>query len=94
MAARRTPAPTTRASPKPQTPRWDRIQELLDYGGEISLGSTPGGNVFAITASDESQCLAMLRRRPDEGLADMLNRLDQAIGSAWEDETFIDEINV
>ena len=36
----------------------------------------------------------MLQRRDGETLVEMLDRLDAAIASAWDDEEFIDEINL
>lgn len=47
----------------------------------------------AITASDEDQCLAILQRRENETLVEMLDRLDAAVAFAWENNEFIDEIN-
>ncbi len=73
--------------------RWTHIQQLIDYGGEITLGAISRTNICAITASDEDQCLAMLQRREDETLFEMLDRLDVAIEHAWDNEEFIDEIN-
>jgi hypothetical protein len=35
----------------------------------------------------------MLKRRPDETLAQLLTRLDQAIERAWAEEIYSDEIN-
>jgi len=37
--------------------------------------------------------LAALVRRDGESLLQLLKRLDTAIGTAWEEEVFIDEIN-
>ena len=41
----------------------------------------------------KTNCLAMLRRRQGEPLAQLLTRLDQAIGKALADDIFTDEIN-
>lgn len=88
------PLSSSMKSPAPATAdRWGNIQNLLDSGGDISLGEIPQSGIFAITASDDAQCLAMLKRRENESLVDMLDRLDEAIGYAWENEQFIDEIN-
>jgi ribosome assembly protein YihI (activator of Der GTPase) len=35
----------------------------------------------------------MLRRRPQESLQQLLERLDEAIGLAWNKQEFTDEIN-
>ena len=69
-----------------------RIAELLDYGREIKLG--PVGSVgCAAIASDEATCLAMLVRGRDESFMELLERLDQAIEDAIENDVFVDEIN-
>ena len=38
-------------------------------------------------------CLAMLVRRDGESLNALLKRLDKAIGMAWSNDVFIDEVN-
>jgi len=73
--------------------QWTNLQSLIDYGGEITLGRVPRMKVCAITASEEDQCLAMLQRRENETLVEMLDRLDAAVAHAWESNEFIDEIN-
>jgi hypothetical protein len=45
------------------------------------------------TAADEDRCLAMLVRRRGETLAQLLTRLDRAIGNAINEDIFTDEIN-
>lgn len=82
-----------RASPSAEHSRWKNIERLLDAEGDISLGRIPDNRIFAITASDGDQCLAMLRRRKGEALIAMLDRLDSAIVTAWETDDCIDEIN-
>jgi hypothetical protein len=68
------------------------IETLVDEGGEISVGKlSPFACVAA--ASDGSNCLAMLVRRDGESLSALLKRLDKAIGKAWSDDLFIDEVN-
>ncbi len=90
-------APSPRPKGKAPEPalqeRWPNIQDLIDSGGEITIGAIPSTNLCAITASDPDQCLAMLRVRPDESIVHMLDRIDAAIGHAWVHEEFIDEIN-
>ena len=44
-------------------------------------------------AADGDTCLAMLRRRDGETLAQLLIRLDLAIAKALTDDIFTDEIN-
>ena len=47
----------------------------------------------AAVAHDGKRTLAMLRRRPHEAIADLLARLDTAIGTAKATGTRVDEIN-
>lgn len=68
------------------------ISELLANGGNITLGRV-GPVACAAIATDESQCLAMLVRRPVESLTELLARLDAAILDAVENQVFADEIN-
>jgi hypothetical protein len=44
-------------------------------------------------ATDGHNTLAMLKRREGETLAQLLTRLDLAIGKAFTEEVFTDEIN-
>jgi hypothetical protein len=69
------------------------IAALVDSGGEITFGHLDAINKCVATASDEAQCLAMLVRRKDESLDALLRRLDAAIGDAYANESFIDEVN-
>ena len=73
--------------------RLSNIEELIDDGGEITIGAV-GSIPCAATASDESNCLAMLQRRESESLQQLLQRLDTAIARAWEEGIFTDEINI
>jgi hypothetical protein len=75
-----------------ESPSLPNIEFLIDGNGEITIGSI-ASIPCAATAADEDQCLAMLIRRDGETLAQLLIRLDRAIGIAAEDEAFIDEIN-
>jgi hypothetical protein len=68
------------------------IESLIDGDGDITIGRV-GPVRCAATAADEDQCLVMLQRRPGETLLALLQRLDQAIASAYDDGEFIDEIN-
>ena len=68
------------------------IEDLIDEGGQITVGHLHPIPCVAV-ANDESNTLAMLRRRPDESLQQLLERLDTAIAQARDTETFIDEIN-
>ena len=73
-------------------PSLPNIEFLIDGNGEISIGQV-GPVKCAATACNEHQALAMLVRRNDETLGQLLMRLETAIGKAFEEEIFIDEIN-
>ena len=66
--------------------------ELIDNGGQISIGGLHPIPCAAV-ANDDDECLAMLQRRPGESLHQLLQRLDAAIGSARDSGIHIDEIN-
>jgi len=68
------------------------IEALIEDGGEITIGALPPHDCAA-TAADGSNCLAMLVRRDGENLNALLKRLDKAIGLAWSNDMFIDEVN-
>lgn len=68
------------------------IEALIEEGGEITLGALPP-HKCAATAADGSNCLAMLVRRDGESLNALLKRVDKAIGLAWSNDMFIDEVN-
>ena len=61
------------------------IEELINNEGEITI--------CGASACDESNCLAMLARRPGESFEALLIRLDSAIEDAIEHDIFADEIN-
>lgn len=67
------------------------IADLIE-DGEITIGTiVPVGCVA--TASDGHNCLAMLMRRKGETFAQLLTRLDLAVGKAYTQDIFTDEIN-
>ena len=68
------------------------IADLIDYG-EITVGVIDPVGCVA-TATDGSNCLAMLVRRDGETLHQLLFRLDLAIARAFVDDIFTDEVNV
>jgi hypothetical protein len=68
------------------------IEALIAEGGDITLGTLPP-HECAATAADSHNALAMLVRRDGESLNALLKRLDKAIGLAWSDDLFIDEVN-
>jgi hypothetical protein len=71
---------------------YPNIAELIENGGQISIGALPPIKCGAV-ANDDYSCLAMLKRRPGETLQQLLERLDAAIGRALIDEEVTDEIN-
>ena len=91
----RRPATGDRAAPGGVGPSLDALQnivELIDSGGQISIGGIHPIPCAAV-ANDDHQALAMLQRRPGESLHQLVVRLDAAIATAWNEERFIDEIN-
>ncbi|PJA33532.1 MAG: hypothetical protein CO187_01215 [Zetaproteobacteria bacterium CG_4_9_14_3_um_filter_53_7] len=70
----------------------ENIEFLIDGNGEVTLGQVAHARCAA-TASDSNQGLAMLVRKPDETLLELLQRLDEAIEDAYERGIFADEIN-
>jgi hypothetical protein len=82
-------ARTATASPSQST---KNIEALIADGGDVSIGALPP-HECAATAADGSNCLAMLVRRDGETFNALLKRLDKAIGMAWSDDLFIDEVN-
>ena len=70
----------------------ENIECLIDGDGDISIGRF-GPVRCAAVACDEGGSLAMLQRKPNETLAQLLERLDKAIEKAWEEEIYTDEIN-
>ena len=91
----RRPASRDRAAPGGVSSSLNALQnivELIDHGGQISIGGIHPIPCAAI-ANDEHQALAMLQRRRGESLHQLLVRLDAAIATAWNEERFIDEIN-
>jgi hypothetical protein len=68
------------------------IEALIAEGGDINLGALAPYDCAA-TAADGSNALAMLVRRDGESLNALLKRLDKAIGLAWSQDLFIDEVN-
>ena len=77
---------------KQSTARWPNIDTLVKGSGDVTIGRV-GPIRCAAVASDGDQMLAALVRRPKESLEELLARLDAAIGDAWENDVFADEIN-
>ena len=68
------------------------IEALLNHGGHITLG-TVKPIVGAAIAHDGKQTLAMLKRRPDETVEQLLQRLNRAVYTATDSGARVDEIN-
>jgi hypothetical protein len=69
------------------------LEEFVIHGeGQIAIGAIRPIACAAI-ANDGHNMLAALVRRPDETLHQLLERLDQALQLALQDEVFTDEIN-
>lgn len=75
-----------------QTGAWVHLEALLEGGGQIMLG-TVKPIVGAAVAHDGRQTLAMLKRRPDETVEQLMQRLDQALCKAIDTGQRVDEIN-
>jgi hypothetical protein len=78
--------------PKAPGEAFENIESLIDGNGDITIGAV-GSIPCVATAADHDQCLAMLVRRPGESLLQLLQRLDAAIATAYDNEVFIDEVN-
>jgi hypothetical protein len=68
------------------------IEQLIEDGGQITIGQLHPIDCAA-AANDEHNSLAMLRRRPGETFTQLLARLDLAVGLAYVEDVFTDEIN-
>lgn len=72
--------------------RWPHIAELIDGNGEISIGRIAAFDCAAV-ATDESTLLATIVRRNGESLQALLERLNEAISRAIDEDDVTDEIN-
>lgn len=62
-------------------------------GGQVMLGAMKPVNDEVAVAHDGHNTLAMLRRRPEESVIQLLQRLDAAIGTFYESGKRTDEVN-
>jgi len=100
MERRRKPVPSkpTRRIERPTSDEQDSVTLPLPHiadlisDGEITIGEMYPVGCVAV-ANDGHNCLAMLRRRDGETLAQLLTRLDQAIAKALDEDIYTDEIN-
>ena len=97
--ARRTPPRRTvsqRRGVNPQPPDvgnpWPHLQVLIDNDGFISFERVGPISCTAI-AGDEYITYAMLVRRDNETLLELMTRLDRAVSTAIDEEICVDEIN-
>jgi len=74
---------------------WPTIEEFLDSEeGTISLGAINHCSLgYTAVASDGHDMLVALVRNRGETLHQLLDRLEQALGPALEDQIYVDEIN-
>ena len=78
--------------PCSENPKLKNIEALVDGDGQVTLGYMGPVGCVAV-ANEESNTLAMLRRRPGESLTELLERLDHAIERAIEYDEYVDEVN-
>lgn len=83
-----------RAKPAASTP-WPTIEEFLaTEEGNITLGAINHSSLgYTAVASDEHNMLVALVRNRGETLHQLLDRLEQALGPAIEEQVYVDEIN-
>ena len=67
------------------------IEELMKYG-QITVGNVRPVGCVAV-AHDGRQTVAMLLRRKEESVTELLTRLDLAIAKAYSEGIRIDEVN-
>ena len=76
---------------------WPTIEEFLDSAeGEITLGAINHSSLrytATANANDGHDMLVALVRGRGETLHRLLDRLEQALGPALEDQIYVDEIN-
>jgi hypothetical protein len=87
---RTSPAPKRKAS----TP-WPTIEDFLDSEeGEITLGVIHHSSLrYTAIVNDGHTMLVALVRNRGETLHQLLDRLEQALGPALQDQIYVDEIN-
>jgi hypothetical protein len=99
MARRTTPHRTAAQRRSVKNPQradaanpWPHLQELIDNDGSISIGRVHPISCAAV-ANDEYSIYAMLVRRDNETLVELMTRLNHAVANALDEEIYIDEIN-
>ena len=61
--------------------QWIHLDVLMKAGGQITLGRMAPLDGVAV-AADGHNLYAVLRRKPEETLAELLQRLDEAVATA------------
>jgi hypothetical protein len=84
-------------SPEPASasdPVADLLPNLASFieDGEVTIGIVDPVGCIA-TAADQHASIAMLVRRKNETLTELLTRLDYAVGLALTEDIFTDEVN-
>jgi hypothetical protein len=87
--------PLTTAARRGVSTPWPTIEEFLDTEeGSISLGAINDSSLgYTAIASDDHNMLVALVRERGETLHQLLDRLEQALGPAIEEQIYVDEIN-
>jgi hypothetical protein len=88
---RRVSPPVKRSASTP----WPTIEEFLaSEEGDITLGAVNDLSLgYTAVVSDGHDMLVALVRKRGETLHQLLDRLEQALGPALEDQIYVDEIN-
>ena len=71
---------------------WPHVEEVVEYGGNITIGTIPPIECAAV-AADHHSMLAALVRRDGETFHDLMIRLDHAVDLAINHDALTDEIN-
>lgn len=72
--------------------RWPLLEGFVLHDGELTLGRTPySPNTCCAVVCDEGGMIVALVRRPDETLAQLLDRVEAELPTAFEG-TFVDEL--
>jgi hypothetical protein len=92
--SRLTRRPAKKAAPQPTVSAAFPYPTLLDFlengHGNLHLGHLPWSG-FGALISDDDITYAALSRREEESIPDLLNRLELALITAFQDDQLIDE---
>jgi hypothetical protein len=73
--------------------RFANIEWVIENRGSITIGDIGADVGCVAAAADPHLCYAMLVRRGQESLLDLIGRLDHAIETAAETSITVDEVN-